>query len=387
MRGSARRFQRSASSASPRSSWTAANARKSSGDQGCTCVRSTGARSSSSRAPRGVVLVEAGAGHRDGEPDLRLEREVLAVDGAAELEGAVGTPDAALAVDHERDLVVGAGDAAEGAQLAEREGEVADRVGGDGEALADDRDAAGPTCGGQGVPVGELRVVVDEPCRHDEVPRHLVGVLLRQASSARCVPPDRGRRAARPRGSADRHGADARRRGGREGGPSAGRRAGPAACLLRSPGARTRGRPCVPGAVATGTLPCAVAALGAQRPVGPVGTARPLGAALPPAPAGQIGTSALVGPSALIGPVRSPRPLGATLLPGPERPIGAPGLVGSRRTVRAVAASGVTRPAARCSRRGRSGWSPRGRSGVRSSSSATPDPSSGSGNATRPSSG
>ena len=107
--------------------------------------------------------------------------ERAAVDGAADLERAVGAADAALAVDHERDLVVAAGDPAVGAQFAQREGEVARRVGGDRERSrgrramrparrdADDR-----------VLVRELGVVVDELRRHREVARDPLGVLLAQ---------------------------------------------------------------------------------------------------------------------------------------------------------------------------------------------------------------
>ena len=54
-----------------------------------------------------------------------------------------GRPTPALAVHHQRDLVVGPGDAAEGPQLAEREREVAGRVGRDRDALPHHRDPPG----------------------------------------------------------------------------------------------------------------------------------------------------------------------------------------------------------------------------------------------------
>ena len=52
-----------------------------------------------------------------------------------------------------------------------RKGVVADGVGGDRGGLADDRDAAGATRGRDRVLVGELRVLVDELCRHREMTR------------------------------------------------------------------------------------------------------------------------------------------------------------------------------------------------------------------------
>ena len=65
-----------------------------------------------------------------------------------------------------------------GAQLAQREGEVAGRVGGDRDGLADDADPAGATRGGEGVPVGERGILVDEPAGHDQVLGDAVGVVL-----------------------------------------------------------------------------------------------------------------------------------------------------------------------------------------------------------------
>ena len=54
------------------------------------------------------------------------------------LERAVGSTDSTFAVDHERELVVAARDASEGAKLAERQGEVAGGVRGDRERLTHD---------------------------------------------------------------------------------------------------------------------------------------------------------------------------------------------------------------------------------------------------------
>ena len=90
----------------------------------------------------GLALVESGTRHRDGEAHLHGDGQFGPIDRTTDLECAVGTTDAALAVDHERKLVVAARDPAVRAELAQREGEIPRRVGGDGERLADDGDAA-----------------------------------------------------------------------------------------------------------------------------------------------------------------------------------------------------------------------------------------------------
>ena len=126
----------------------------------------------------GLAEIEPRARHRDRESDLHRCRQLGAVDGAADLERAVGSTDAALAVDHERQLVVASGDATIGAQLAQRENEVSGRVGGDRQRLAHDRNAAGTASGRHRMTMGQLGIVVEQLGCRDEVPGDLVGVLL-----------------------------------------------------------------------------------------------------------------------------------------------------------------------------------------------------------------
>src|SRR5690606_35887317 len=104
--------------------------------------------------------------------------ELAARHGAAEFERLLGAPDAALGVDHERQLVVAPRDAAVGAQLTGGEGEVPRRVGGDRGRLPRHADPAGATRGGESVPVGERGILVDETAGHHEVLGDPVGVVL-----------------------------------------------------------------------------------------------------------------------------------------------------------------------------------------------------------------
>ena len=67
-------------------------------------------------------------------------------------------------------------------QLAQREREVAGRIGGDRDGLADDADPAGAARRGQCVPVRERGILVDEAARHDQVLRDAVGVVLAQGA-------------------------------------------------------------------------------------------------------------------------------------------------------------------------------------------------------------
>jgi hypothetical protein len=100
----------------------------------------------------------------------------------------------------------------------------------------------------------------------------------------------------------------------------------------------------VPRAVATRTLTGAVATLGAQRPIGTVGATGTLSTALLACAPWPIGTTALVGPSAL-----RRTTLAGPALPGTiaaARTVAASGLVGPGRAVRTIAAGGVARPAA-----------------------------------------
>ena len=70
----------------------------------------------------GLAEVEPRAGHGDRELHADCRRQCRPIDRAAHFESAVGPAHAALAVDHEGDLIVLAGDAAVGAQLAQAQG-------------------------------------------------------------------------------------------------------------------------------------------------------------------------------------------------------------------------------------------------------------------------
>ena len=177
---SARRYHSSASSSRPSSSSTVGAG----GEQRRGSIRMPGrGRAPGCRARAGHDPADRGrarARHGDRELDAHRRRQSRPVDRAADLERAIGTADAALAVDHERDLVVAPGDPAVRAQLAQRESEIAGRIGGDREGLAHDRDAARATGCRHRVLVCELGVHLDELRRHREVTRHPLGVLLAQ---------------------------------------------------------------------------------------------------------------------------------------------------------------------------------------------------------------
>src|SRR5690606_29612119 len=126
----------------------------------------------------GLATVEPGSRHGDRERDAHVRAERGSVDPAALLEGAIGASDAALAVDDEGDHVVLARDPAIGAQLTQRESEVADAVSGDRERLAHHGDAAGAAGCRQGVLMGALGLVIDQLGGHREVASCLLGVLL-----------------------------------------------------------------------------------------------------------------------------------------------------------------------------------------------------------------
>ena len=69
----------------------------------------------------GLAEVQSRAGHRDRQLHAHRHRKRGTVDGPPDLERPIGTPDPALAVHEERDLVVLAGDPPIGAQLPERQ--------------------------------------------------------------------------------------------------------------------------------------------------------------------------------------------------------------------------------------------------------------------------
>lgn len=109
-----------------------------------------------------LAEVETGAGHRDGEVDALLGVELRGVGFETGLERLLGAAEAALAVDHQCEVAVESAQAAVGAQLAQRQGEVAGAVGGDREGLTGDGDAPRAPARREGVLVREGRVIVDE---------------------------------------------------------------------------------------------------------------------------------------------------------------------------------------------------------------------------------
>ena len=119
-----------------------------------------------------VLLVRLSTGSHDGELHLARGVQVLGVLAACQLQGLVRTAEAALGVGHERQVHIRAGDAAEGAELAESLSVVPGGVGGDGDGLTDGRQAAGTTAGGERVLVGQLGVLLQVATRHHEVLRH-----------------------------------------------------------------------------------------------------------------------------------------------------------------------------------------------------------------------
>ena len=122
--------------------------------------------------------IEACAGQSDGQLHADGRRQRSPIDRAPDFQGSVGAADAALAVDHQCDLIVATRDPPVGAQLAEGECEVARRVGGDRGGLADHGHTSRAADGGEGVLVGAHRIRVDQAPRHDEVLRDVVGVVL-----------------------------------------------------------------------------------------------------------------------------------------------------------------------------------------------------------------
>jgi hypothetical protein len=126
-----------------------------------------------------LAEVAPGTGDHDGQLDLAGLVEVL-----ADLRGVVGecllrTSQGALAVGHHRCVVLLAVHPASGAQLGQRLGELAGRVGRLAAGLTDQAVArrAGP--GREGVLVRGLGVLVHEQAGHHEVTGHPLGELFR----------------------------------------------------------------------------------------------------------------------------------------------------------------------------------------------------------------
>ena len=92
--------------------------------------------------------VESCTALRDGELNTDFGVELRRVDRACQLECLLRARKATLAVDHEWNLIVIAGDATVGAQLTQGKCEVTGRVRSDAQRLADDSDASrGSGCG------------------------------------------------------------------------------------------------------------------------------------------------------------------------------------------------------------------------------------------------
>lgn len=124
-----------------------------------------------------LPLIESRARHGDREFDLHCRGQRTTIHRAREFERTIGTAEAAFAVDHHRQLVIAPGDAAVGAQFAQREAEVTGRVGGDRERLAYHADAAGTACRRDRVLVRQLGVLVDESGHHHQVTGDPLGVV------------------------------------------------------------------------------------------------------------------------------------------------------------------------------------------------------------------
>src|SRR5690606_14463266 len=104
-------------------------------------------------------------------------------------QGAVRTPEPALAVGLDGSVSVDAREPADRPQLAQRLGVAPGGEGGERRGLADDVDTPSTAHGRLGVLVGLLRVVLEQPSRHDEVLRDALGVRLRQGAQPRpCCP-------------------------------------------------------------------------------------------------------------------------------------------------------------------------------------------------------
>src|SRR5690606_2419738 len=136
----------------------------------------------------GLVEVQPRAGGDDGELGAlggAQRRRCLGDD----RQGAVRTPEPALAVGLDGSVSVDAREPADRPQLAQRLGVATGGVGGERRGLADDVDPPRTAHGRLGVLVGLLRVVLEHPSRHDEVLRDALGVRLRQgAQPGPCCP-------------------------------------------------------------------------------------------------------------------------------------------------------------------------------------------------------
>ncbi len=95
------------------------------------------------KSSRCLAEVQPSARHRDRKFDPNLDRQRGTIHGTADLERAVGATNTALAVNHERNLVIPPGNATESPKFSQRQGEVAGGVCRDRDSFTDDSDAAG----------------------------------------------------------------------------------------------------------------------------------------------------------------------------------------------------------------------------------------------------
>ena len=114
---------------------------------------------------------------------VEVEVELLGV--LQQFEGLLGLAAAAFGVGDQRDVVVRAGDATVGAQLADGFVVLLHVVRGDAECFADDGDTAGSGHGGLGVFVGAFRVEVEQTACGDEVLGDHGGVLFVEGTQLR----------------------------------------------------------------------------------------------------------------------------------------------------------------------------------------------------------
>ena len=130
------------------------------------------------------MLTQVGTSPAHHERQLELRRRVQRVGlrGRRERDRALGTPEAALGVGHDRQVLRGPVEPTHGPQFTQRLRVAPGGVRGDAGGLAHDVDAPAATHGSLGVLVRELGVDVQETARHDEVLADALSVLLAQAA-------------------------------------------------------------------------------------------------------------------------------------------------------------------------------------------------------------
>jgi hypothetical protein len=123
-----------------------------------------------------VLLTEVAAGTRFDDEHLDPVLDVESPDLRQRRDGkrAFRPPDGSLAVGDDRQVLVRPREPPSGAQLGERLGIVAGAISGEAGGLTDDADPGGKSTRPEGLLPRSLRVLVDEPADHDEVPGHLL---------------------------------------------------------------------------------------------------------------------------------------------------------------------------------------------------------------------